>query len=147
MSYARFSYADVYVFLSVYGHLYCCGCWLSKADESVPDRFLTTADMLAHLDKHRAAGHDVPEETYDRLRKDAAENDAWMAKVDAGMCSTCSGDGKCHPNHEVFTVHRKERCPDCNDTNVCWACRGRGGSPEWAAAHAPSGAPADPSGT
>lgn len=88
MSYARFSYADVYVFLNVEGYLSCCGC--SFPDPEQTD-FDTTADLLAHLAKHRAAGHDVPEETLDALKADAVENDTWIAKVAAGMCPSCEG--------------------------------------------------------
>ena len=77
MSYARFSWCDVYVFVSVEGHLDCCGCSLPpgwfEAD--------TTAEMLDHLQKHREAGHDVPDEVFDALRADAAVNDADMAKT------------------------------------------------------------------
>lgn len=89
MSYARFSYADVYVFLSCYGELDCCGCWLQEAMPDEPTTFTTTVGMLEHLAKHAAAGHDVPTESIDALKADSAENDAWMAKVEGGMCPTC----------------------------------------------------------
>lgn len=82
MSYARKSYCDVYVFLSVGGHLECCMC-----DLPGPSTFTaaTTDAMVAHLDAHRAAGHDVPEDTYEGLRADQRINDRWMALVATGV--------------------------------------------------------------
>jgi hypothetical protein len=80
MSYARLSHCDVYVFLSVGGHLKCCMCSLG------PDITATkTDDMVAHLDAHRAAGHDVPDDTYTSLREDQKVNDRWMRLVADGV--------------------------------------------------------------
>lgn len=58
MSYARFSNGDVYVFPTT-DDLRCCACWLDGCDSN-----FTTTDVptfCAHLDRHRAAGHDVPD--------------------------------------------------------------------------------------
>lgn len=76
MSYARFGWedSDVYVFLAVEGHLECCSCPLANATQ----RFPSTAKMIDHLDAHRAQGHTVPDSTYDGLRAEADENDAFM---------------------------------------------------------------------
>ena len=92
MSYARFSDGDVYVFTSSRG-IECCGCGLQKRRwVNVPERifggyaeavppivettFRSNAGMIAHLDLHREAGHDVPEYAYERLRdpQDEIEN-------------------------------------------------------------------------
>lgn len=64
MSYSRFSNADVYVFMSVEGHLECCGCWLNEHSVHCD----STQEMVDHLAEHRAAGHDVP---------DGIEADLW----------------------------------------------------------------------
>jgi hypothetical protein len=82
MSYARKSYCDVYVFLDVGGQLECCMCDLPDG----PSTFVatTTDAMLAHLDAHRAAGHDVPDETYEGLRAEQRVNDRWMGLVAGG---------------------------------------------------------------
>ena len=56
MSYARFSHADVYVFMNVNGYLDCCGCILG--DQYA---FHSTDAMIDHLAQHRDAGHDVPD--------------------------------------------------------------------------------------
>jgi hypothetical protein len=79
MSYARFGEkeCDVYVFLHTGGFLSCCGCWLEPEWDPA---FATTAEMIAHLEAHKAAGHLVPDYTFDELRADALENDAWIAK-------------------------------------------------------------------
>jgi hypothetical protein len=92
MSYARKSYCDVYVFLSVGGQLECCMC-----DLPGPSTFVstTTAEMVAHLDQHRAAGHDVPADTYAGLREDQRVNDRWMALVASGMESDAAWDRAC----------------------------------------------------
>ena len=63
MSYARFSEGDVYVFLSVGGHLECCGCILNPRTVTLD----TTQKMLEHLEGHRHAGHLIPERTVPQL--------------------------------------------------------------------------------
>lgn len=65
--------SDVYVYLDCCGYLCCCGC--SLGDEW---NFYTTADMLAHLAKHREAGHNVPQRCIDGLIADREENDQWI---------------------------------------------------------------------
>jgi len=76
MSYARFGCdgSDVYVFTSTAG-LECCGCALEDAT-AVPV-FESNVAMIAHLERHVAAGHVVPDNCLERLRdpKDAAENE------------------------------------------------------------------------
>jgi len=69
MSYARFSDADVYVFMSSAGHLECCGCILGD-----PGRFDSTQAMVDHLAEHRAAGHSVPATIEAELWADDREN-------------------------------------------------------------------------
>lgn len=95
MSYARFGpTCDVYIYLDEAGTLNCCGCRLQDhrvendgshpaqqagaAGAHVQSTFTVTADMLSHLEAHRAAGHVVPVSVYDDLRADANDNDAWM---------------------------------------------------------------------
>jgi hypothetical protein len=75
MSYARHSEdSDVYVFLSITGHLECCSCPL------MPGHFRadSTQAMLAHLQAHLEAGHKVPRDTLFALREDEAANDAYI---------------------------------------------------------------------
>jgi len=78
MSYARLDsgHCDVYVFLDNRGFLACCHCGLGDDYQAY-----TTADMTAHLDRHRQANHLVPDYVYDELRADAEENDAWMGRT------------------------------------------------------------------
>lgn len=92
MSYARKSFCDVYVFLSVGAQLECCMC-----DLPGPSTFVATSTdaMLAHLDAHRAVGHDVPDETYGRLREDQRVNDRWMSFVASGAESDAAWDRAC----------------------------------------------------
>lgn len=102
MSYCRFSDADVYVFLAVDLGLECCGCilqereWVDDPDrpifggylkavgEKINAYGLTTDEMLAHLQRHRAAGHDVPDYVFADLEADREENDAYLAALDTG---------------------------------------------------------------
>jgi hypothetical protein len=123
VSYARFSYADVYVFINVRGYLDCCGCWLRSGGE--PAHFFTTDAMIAHLREHQGAGHDIAN-AIEELEADRAENDAWMAKVGAGMCPSCDGDGWCHNCKNCrrpcgFFGHVEETWP-----GPCWECDGDG---------------------
>jgi hypothetical protein len=127
MSYARFSYADVYVYLDVNGYLRCCGCSLDKERWD----YETTADLLAHLDAHKAAGHDVPDETIELLKADAVENDAWIASVAAGMCTSCDGVGRCS---QGYPQPHPAECWKCHGDGACPDCGGRGGTEEWARA-------------
>jgi hypothetical protein len=129
VSYARFSHADVYVFLNTAGYMDCCGCWLDH-----PGEFSCTEDLLAHLKDHVAAGHFVPEDTIDGLNWDKEENDKFIRDVAAGMCSSCSGDKLCQCQHwrPPGITHRGEKCEWCKD-GACPSCQGRGGSAEWAA--------------
>lgn len=79
MSYARWSEdSDVYVFACVSGHLECCGCALEPSHTFVAH---TTAKMLAHLDAHKAARHDVPDSCVERLKEEAVGLDLWIAEV------------------------------------------------------------------
>jgi hypothetical protein len=83
MSYARFSNADVYVYLDVGGYFNCCACWLGDLlegdifHESFHAR--STTEILSHLEEHRQAGHDVPDDCIDRLVAKREENDAFLA--------------------------------------------------------------------
>jgi len=77
LSYARRgARSDVYVYLHAGGHLACSGCDLGQVEH------YTTADMVAHLEAHRAAGHTVPDDTIAGLLADAAENDLFIEGVD-----------------------------------------------------------------
>jgi hypothetical protein len=87
MSYARFSYSDVYVFMSTSGHLECCGCRLG--DEWAFD---STQAMVDHLAEHRAAGHDVPAGIEDSLWEDDRDNWVDYRRCDVDGCderATC----------------------------------------------------------
>lgn len=87
MAYARFSHADVYVFMSVEGHLECCGCILG--DQWAFD---STQAMVNHLAKHRAAGNDVPADLESELWEDDQENWVDYPRCDVEGCeerTTC----------------------------------------------------------
>lgn len=96
MSYAKFGSggSDVYVFGNVDGHLVCCACWFAADFEGErwsdwttqtagpayvigePLRRLPSAtylEMLAHLERHRTAGHHVPDLTMSRLQREHSE--------------------------------------------------------------------------
>ena len=67
MSYCRFGeHSDVYVFPSVGGWLECCGCILGE-----PWEHGSTQSMIDHLERHRAAGHEVPDIDSDLWAEDA----------------------------------------------------------------------------
>lgn len=77
MSYARFSNADVYVYLDCGGYLCCCGCLIEGFFGAK-----TTADMLEHLEEHKKVGHDVPDFCIEGLKEDQKENDEWLENYD-----------------------------------------------------------------
>jgi hypothetical protein len=101
VSYARFGYADVYVFMSTTGHLECCGCILG--DQWV---YGSTQAMVDHLAEHRAAGHSVPDGIEQELWADDQEN--W---VDYPRCDVdgCDKRVTCGSPSDIFgepTEHR-----------------------------------------
>lgn len=49
----------------------CCACTISEADRD--DLVYSREDMIAHLGRHRARGHAVPERALERLRAELAE--------------------------------------------------------------------------
>lgn len=61
--------SSVYVFKSIYGHLECCGCISGDKWE-----YRSTAEMVAHLREHIAAGHQVPDRVIPALERDDARN-------------------------------------------------------------------------
>lgn len=101
MSYSRFGAegSDVYVFTAVDRGLECCGCilqerkWVDDPDypilrgyfKAVGERIhtsgMTTDEMLAHLDRHRAAGHHIPGSLIEGLEEDRDENDEYRREV------------------------------------------------------------------
>lgn len=96
MAYARFSYADVYVFMNVSGHLECCGCLLSDQW-----KYDSTQAMVDHLAEHRSAGHDVP---------DGIEAELWPTTARTGSTTNAAtlraarnGQGADHPRQAADT--------------------------------------------
>ena len=82
MAFARFSDGDVYVYLNVDGLFECCACRILGPGLTGGCHLVeTSAEMLAHLEEHRAAGDDVPEECLDELRADAEANDQRAAEL------------------------------------------------------------------
>jgi hypothetical protein len=113
MSYCRFSEGDVYMYHHVGGFVECCSCsladlvdgstaffdQLSGADKKPDYEGPTTFKMhgntnlssyreaLEHLQKHRDAGHSVPEDAFDRLREDIESG----GSPEASICDRCGG--------------------------------------------------------
>lgn len=84
MSYCRFCPADnpygwppsdLYVYLDCGGYLLCFGCPLGNSF-----RAYRTADMVAHVEEHKRAGHVVRASLIPDLMADAEENDAWIKR-------------------------------------------------------------------
>lgn len=104
MAYARFSYADVYVFMNTGGFLDCCGCilqqrewvddpdmpilkgYLKAVEPIIETMFYDTAGMVEHLALHRAAGHDVPDGIEAELWADDHENWVDYRRCDFDGC-------------------------------------------------------------
>ena len=70
--------SQVYVFMSSDHHcLTCLSCSLTPEGNG---EFLarTTAEMITHLERHKEAGQMVPDVAFERLHRDAAQNDLDM---------------------------------------------------------------------
>jgi hypothetical protein len=73
MSYARWGWgSDVYVFFTG-KFIECCACGVVP-EEVFSFRAHSTGDMVKHLWEHQNNGDEVPEDTFDRLWLDDAEN-------------------------------------------------------------------------
>lgn len=76
MSWSRFFWdgSEVYTFPSsgptAEGHYECCGCYLNGHSWKT----LEHAEFVAHLDEHRAAGHEVPDYAYEGAAQWYAEH-------------------------------------------------------------------------
>jgi hypothetical protein len=85
MSYCRFGWdrSNVYVYASDEA-LHCCGCALKIPARDKWGDFNTRAfsEMIAHLEAHQAAGHNVPQYAFDRLRHEMKLFDDDMHKID-----------------------------------------------------------------
>ncbi|HET7128960.1 MAG TPA: hypothetical protein VFJ93_07790 [Gaiellaceae bacterium] len=60
------------------------GGYLKAVGEKVETEFRTATGMIEHLEKHRAAGHTVPQDCIDELSdpKDEAENrESWRKRI------------------------------------------------------------------
>jgi hypothetical protein len=69
VSYCRFLEADAYIFEHVGGFWQCCDCALSTEEWGSAD-FNTREELLAHIDKHRQAGHYIPDNVDKRLHEE-----------------------------------------------------------------------------
>lgn len=71
MAYCRFSEGDVYLYRNAIGIFVCSGCKLRDTTY-----LADYAAALAHLREHVAAGHRVPQEAFDELVAEQAEEKA-----------------------------------------------------------------------
>jgi hypothetical protein len=74
MAYARFLKSDLYVIMSSGGFLFCVTCSLLDDMNGAGYSAYNTQDMIDHIKQHEEAGHRVPEDIYEELLKDDAEN-------------------------------------------------------------------------
>ena len=77
MSYCRFGYggSEVYVFENTPDRFVCCECSLTTLTPQDINTIVTGRQaMLKHLLVHRKAGHNVPDEALDRLRREIKES-------------------------------------------------------------------------
>ncbi len=56
--------SDVYVYYDVNGGICCCGCQLNDREIVL---LKDEQEMIAHLERHRQAGHRVPDEALQEL--------------------------------------------------------------------------------
>jgi hypothetical protein len=117
MAYARFSEeSDVYVFLSTHGALECCGCVFTKSAPVEDKRwdYESTADMIAHLEAHRSAGHLVPEYCFEGLEEDSESNDAFIAEAHAMRVHVLCACGHIGEAHDLIDARMKCSKKECN---------------------------------
>ncbi len=76
MAYSRFGESDMYIIMSSKGFLFCVVCRLDDSRDFTSAGFsaYSTAEMIAHIDSHRNAGHDVLDGLESKLLEDDLEN-------------------------------------------------------------------------
>jgi hypothetical protein len=58
MAYSRFFNSDIYIYPSVLGDIVCSGCLLGSKSVHIE----SDIQLLAHIQDHRDAGHDIPDD-------------------------------------------------------------------------------------
>ena len=76
MSYCRFSPdSNVYLYPHVDDYIECCACRLKPEGEWFGNfRLDAPSDAIDHLNRHIAAGHQVPARAFERLKQEIAQN-------------------------------------------------------------------------
>jgi len=75
MSYCRWDDGDLYIYEDIHGGLTCGGCKLlgGAAIDGQSFNCPTRSAMIAHIEEHRAVGHDVQKYVAETLRAEIAE--------------------------------------------------------------------------
>lgn len=66
MAYSRFSDSDIYIYPSVLGDIVCSGCFLYNKSINIE----SDVQLLAHIQDHRDAGHNIPAGLEDEILSD-----------------------------------------------------------------------------
>lgn len=80
MAYIRLNEEGSQVYVLMTSEHHCLSCLSCSLTPEGNGEFLTrtTAEMIGHLERHREAGSLVPDVAFERLRRDAAQNDLEM---------------------------------------------------------------------
>lgn len=73
MAYCRFSDGDIYLYQSIGGGIFCDMCPLQPpltSADAAANVFATYDETIAHVQKHIAAGHHVPDGVIEELERD-----------------------------------------------------------------------------
>lgn len=91
MAYCRFSDGDVYLYHSSGGGIVCCDCRLKEKSGSQADPvFSRRSEVLAHIAKHREAGHVIPKKAGNVLRQEQLElGDFTESAIERRKRKTC----------------------------------------------------------
>lgn len=66
MAYSRFTDSDIYIYPSVLGDIVCSGCFLYNKSINIE----SDVQLLAHIQDHRDAGHNIPAGLEDEILAD-----------------------------------------------------------------------------
>ncbi len=66
MAYSRFYDSDIYIYPSVLGDIVCSGCLLGTKSVNIE----SDIQLLAHIQDHRDAGHNIPDGLEDEILAD-----------------------------------------------------------------------------
>ncbi len=77
MAYCTFKEGDVHIYKAADNIRVCCYCRLTEPIKALDDKdvyenkhFDTAVEVLSHIEEHKKAGHNIPQQAIDKLKEE-----------------------------------------------------------------------------